>query len=175
MVYHYQRYAEELKEHIVAAILRQELTPVAAATKHGVSISTIRYWLKQVRAAAQAGDNGAMKLTPPLPRGLSLKDAIKAVNYCDDHGWDSPAAGQYCRKHGLLLEQVKKFNQWYQHIDDLVPAEKFYDLQQEHTQVTQSLRQAHKELHRKDKALAETAALLVLSKKAAAIWADKEN
>jgi hypothetical protein len=37
------------------------------------------------------------------------------------------------------------------------------------------IRQLEKELQRKDKALAETAALLVLRKKAQAIWGDKEE
>ena len=37
------------------------------------------------------------------------------------------------------------------------------------------IRQLEKELHRKEKALAEAAALLVLRKKAQAIWGDKEE
>ena len=37
------------------------------------------------------------------------------------------------------------------------------------------IRQLEKELQRKDKALAETAALLVLRKKAQAIWGDQEE
>ncbi len=39
----------------------------------------------------------------------------------------------------------------------------------------QEVRTLKKELRRKDKALAETAALLVLKKKAAAIWGETED
>ena len=39
----------------------------------------------------------------------------------------------------------------------------------------QKIRQLEKDLIRKDKALAETATLLVLSKKAQAIWGSKEE
>ncbi|MBK7849403.1 MAG: hypothetical protein IPJ73_21395 [Zoogloea sp.] len=37
------------------------------------------------------------------------------------------------------------------------------------------IRELEKELHRKEKALAEAAALLILRKKAAAIWGEKEE
>jgi hypothetical protein len=53
--------------------------------------------------------------------------------------------------------------------------------QQTKTQQAQSkedkkrIRQLEKELQRKEKALAETAALLVLRKKVQAIWGDKEE
>ena len=39
----------------------------------------------------------------------------------------------------------------------------------------QRIRQLEKELQRKEKALAEAAALLILRKKAQAIWGDKED
>ncbi len=37
------------------------------------------------------------------------------------------------------------------------------------------IRELEKELHRKEKALAEAAALLILRKKTAAIWGEKEE
>ena len=43
------------------------------------------------------------------------------------------------------------------------------------TQDQKKIRELERELNRKDKALAETAALLVLAKKARALWGDEDD
>jgi hypothetical protein len=81
---------------------------------------------------------------------------------------------EYCRKQGLYPEQVQHWKE---------AALKGYESDEKIQQQQLSSRKEDKrkikklesELRRKEKALAETAALLVLRKKAQAIWGDEED
>lgn len=79
---------------------------------------------------------------------------------------------EYCRRKGIYLEEIKAWRK--QCIDanratNEDPKQLKQDLKEEQLK-TIDLR---RELRRKEKALAETAALLVLRKKAQAIWGDQ--
>ena len=81
---------------------------------------------------------------------------------------------KYCRRKGLYVEQISRWREAaIAGAQTLRPlsAEERRELQQERKKT----RKLEKELRRKDKALAETAALLVLQKKAQAIWGDGED
>lgn len=81
---------------------------------------------------------------------------------------------EYCRRKGLFAEQIATWRAACMSANASAP-------QQARSQQTQSkedrkrIRQLEKELQRKEKALAEAAALLILRKKAQAIWGDKEE
>ena len=81
---------------------------------------------------------------------------------------------EYCRRKGLFPEQIAAWRAACMSANASAA-------QQTKTQQAQSkedkkrIRQLEKELQRKEKALAETAALLVLRKKVQAIWGDKEE
>ena len=111
---------------------------------------------------------------------MNLRAAIVAEGYCQEVGFDSPAAGKYCRTKGVTLEEIKRFSAWLaQHDGDVVLSASARAREQELINKVSELNEEHKqqnrELQRKEKALAEAAALLVLTKKAQAIWGDKEN
>ena len=81
---------------------------------------------------------------------------------------------EYCRGKGLYAEQIGRWREAaISGADTLRPlsALERRELQQERKKT----RKLEKELRRKDRALAETAALLVLQKKARAIWGDGED
>ena len=81
---------------------------------------------------------------------------------------------EYCRQKGLYVEQIARWREaaaaGAETQRPLSVAER-RELQQERKKT----RKLTKELRRKDKALAETAALLVLQKKAREIWGDEED
>ena len=81
---------------------------------------------------------------------------------------------EYCRKKGLFPEQVA---QWKQACltANAEAAEQRKQLAEERKQDKKKIKVLEHELNRKDKALAETAALLVLAKKARAIWGERED
>ncbi|WP_257263455.1 transposase [Endozoicomonas sp. ONNA2] len=85
---------------------------------------------------------------------------------------------EYCRKKGLFAEQIQKWKAAF--INGMVakPASlseqrKALNVEQKKDKLT--IKKLERELKRKDKALAEAAALLVLTKKAREIWEEPEE
>lgn len=81
---------------------------------------------------------------------------------------------EYCRKKGVYQEQLEQWrsaceaaNDWDRHANQVMKAE------QKNSQ--KRIKELERELQRKEKALAEAAALLVLQKKVQAIWGDPEE
>ena len=92
---------------------------------------------------------------------------------------NSLKTGQFCRSYGITLEELKAFSAWINANDDIVPATQFRAREKELTQVVAKLSsdnlEKDKAIRRQEKALSEAAALLILSKKAQAIWGDKDE
>ena len=81
---------------------------------------------------------------------------------------------KYCRKKGIHLQELKSWIKQCQYAN----AKKLEDpkeLKNNLNSEKQKNKELQKELRHKEKALAETAALLVLRKKANAIWGDQEE
>lgn len=81
---------------------------------------------------------------------------------------------EYCRQRGLYPEQVKAWRAACEQATDW-ERESAQQLSQAVRQEKQRNKELERELNRKEKALAETAALLILRKKAQAIWGDGED
>tara|TARA_B110000503_G_scaffold55261_1_gene88694 strand:- start:3832 stop:4173 length:342 start_codon:yes stop_codon:yes gene_type:complete len=81
---------------------------------------------------------------------------------------------EYCREKGLFVEQLK---QWQTScMDANKPDQKMsYQDSKEQRAANKRIKELEKELNRKEKALAETAALLVLREKYNALWEAKEE
>src|SRR5690606_39466834 len=81
---------------------------------------------------------------------------------------------QYCREKGLYPDQVKQWKveslQGFQR-----SAEQDKAIRQQARSDKQEIKQLRRELRHKEKALAETAALLVLRKKLNALWDNDSN
>jgi transposase len=81
---------------------------------------------------------------------------------------------EYCRSKGLYVEQVNAWRDACMQANGGV-AQEASRLQKELREKERSIKKQEKDLRRKEAALAETAALLVLRKKANAIWGDSED
>jgi transposase-like protein len=80
---------------------------------------------------------------------------------------------EYCRQRGLYPEQIQRWRRCCEHANERAEAASLREgevLRQERKRN----RELERELRRKEAALAETAALLTLRKKAAAIWGDED-
>ena len=75
--------------------------------------------------------------------------------------------GEYLRRNGILKEELQSWSETAKNSlsENKVQSSELAALKKENKEL-------QKELRRKEKALAETAALLVLSKKAQAIWGE---
>ena len=81
--------------------------------------------------------------------------------------------GEYCRKRGVYPEQLQS---WRQACEQANAGKNAAAGRTPAAAAEQRrIRELERELRRKEKALAETAALLVLRKKAAAIWGRDED
>jgi hypothetical protein len=82
--------------------------------------------------------------------------------------------GEYCRSKGLHVAELR---QWKDSCLGSFSGQSQRDEQAQRQRKAdqQQLQTLKRELRRKDKALAESAALLVLSKKLEAIWAEVED
>lgn len=81
---------------------------------------------------------------------------------------------EYCRKKGLYPEQVKAWRAACEKAN-AAATETIRAVREATRADKQQIKTLERELHRKEKALAETAALLTLRKKAAAIWGEGED
>ena len=171
------RYPDDLRNRLVSSILAKEITIADASKKYGIGTSTLHSWINSVRKATapEAAGREAM----PLPTGMTLSEAIESNGYIKVVGCDSAEAGRFCRSRGVTLEEMKKFGSWYSAHNAVVlegqARSREKELMSAVARYQSSERELKKELRRKDKALAETAALLTLSKKAMAIWGDRDE
>ena len=153
------RYGRQFKERVVARLLPPESSPVAeVSNKVGISAATLERW--RAEFLAEASDDQPRRWTP-----AARLEAVIATA-----GLDEIARSAWCREHGVFPTALDAWKR-----DAIAglgePAEDGLAAKQEQRRV----KELERELRRKDKALAETAALLVLSKKLQAIFHQGED
>jgi hypothetical protein len=82
---------------------------------------------------------------------------------------------EYCRRKGLYVEQINAWREACEQANSLAQPSKTRREREEEKAAKKRIKQLERELRRKDAALAETAALLVLRKKAEALWGKDED
>ena len=162
------RYPEEKKNAVIQKMLPPQSLSVSKLSRlEGISTKTLYSWRKE----AISGGN-------PVPdRGRSsdkMSAEAKFAIIVETATLSEHELGQYCRERGLFPEQIKEWKQRF--IQGVTPETKQVKADQsELKKERQRSKGLERELRRKDKALAETAALLVLRKKANAIWGGGED
>ena len=159
------RYSKELKEKI----LRQMMPPnnksiLELSRENDIPEQTLHAWKRKVRASGRAipaGETSAER--------WSTKDKFLIV--VESAAMNTIELAEYCRAKGLYVEQVVAWRDACMQANGGV-AEEASRLNKTLKDKDKELRVLSTELRRKDAALAETAALLVLRKKAQAIWGD---
>lgn len=154
------RYGQKFKERVVARLLPPESAPVEeVSNKVGISVTTLERW----RAASLA--------RPDAERSREWSPAARLEAVIATAAMNEAARSAWCREHGVYPTELETWKQ------DAIgglgePREtESVALKQERRRN----KELERELHRKDKALAETAALLVLTKKLQAIFHDGED
>ena len=108
-----------------------------------------------------------------LPKGVTYLQASKAVSA--EEVLNETDFDKYCRERGLLESEVREWGRWLAKHPDVVDGRELEasNLKLLHSQ--KLVAQKDRELARKDRALANTATMLMLSKKAEAIWENTKN
>lgn len=148
------RYGQAFKDRAVARMLPPEsASPQAVSQEIGVSADTLERWRAEslVEPARQREWTAAARLEAVI--------ATAAMDEASRNAW--------CREHGVYPQQLQ---QWKASATQALGAPQEARASPAQTREDRRrIKELERELRRKDKALAETAALLVLSKKCEAI------
>ena len=162
------RYSEEFKEQVVRKMMPPNAQSVAQVHREtGISEPTLYAWRNRYRAEGQV-----VPADPSNPENWSGENKLAVV--IETAALNEQELAEYCRRKGLYPEQIARWREAAVAGND--SSEKLSATEHRQQQAERKkLRRLEKELKRKDKALAEAAALLVLQKKAQAIWGDGED
>ena len=139
----------------MARLLPPESAPLEVVAREiGVSADTLERW------------RGEALANPARERNWTAAARLEAV--ITTAAMDEAARSAWCREHGVYPQQLQ---QWRQSATQaLAEPEEARASPQQTKHDRRRIKELERELRRKDKALAETAALLVLSKKLGAIF-----
>ena len=162
------RYSEELKASVIQRMMPPNNVPIAQLVKEtGITDATLYTWRKKMRAQGVPVPGDGQN-----PEQWRSEDKFAVV--LETAALNETELSEYCRKKGLFPEQVA---QWKQACltANAEAVEQRKQLAEERKLDKKKIKSLVRELNRKEKALAETAALLVLAKKARAIWGERED
>jgi transposase len=162
------RYSQEQKESIIKRMMPPNNESVSKITKEeGISDVTLYKWRRQARAAG-----GATPGNGQTSDKWSSQDKFLIV--METFAMNEIELAEYCRKKGLYREQIEA----WKNVCLQANGQAFDQAKQLNGVLKEEQKRAkqlEKELQKKEKALAEAAALLLLRKKAQAIWGDDEE
>ena len=157
----------------VKADVRRRMSPpnrqsvVEIARELGIHAITLYKWRKAWRLQGEV-----VRAREKKAESWSAADKFTVV--LETAGLNSTELGGYCRERGLYPEQVDRWRKAAQDANAqpfLTMADQ-KDLQKRHQEDQREIKRLQQELRRKDKALAEAAALLIASKKIQAYWGE---
>ena len=151
-----KRVSAEFKESVLKKLLsRGSKTLSEIAKETGVGISTLSSWAID----ANRQKNGK------IPDRAQRFQHLKAVTHLNE-----TEVGVYCRQHGIYSMHLKEWENDFMKQDT---SDQKYKV--ENIALRKKNADLERELRRKEKALAEAAALLILKKKVNALWGEDED
>jgi len=157
------KYTEGFREQALERVYtRGNRSVKAVAEELNVNLWTLKNWMKANKEPSILN----VGTTTKRPKDWSLADRLQML--LESHGMDEEALNVFCRERGIFRHHL---GQWREAFETGT-------LQSNRSELRE-LKEANKglksELNRKEKALAEAAALLVLQKKYQALWEEKDE
>ena len=154
------RYGQAFKNKVVAKLLPPNTASIEEVSREvGVSVDTLERWRAQALT------------TPARERAWSAAARFDAV--LTTAPMDEATRSAWCREHGVYPQELAAWRA--SATQALAEPEEQRASPKETASDRRRIKKLERELRRKDKALAETAALLVLSKKLEAIFHKGED
>ena len=150
-----------IEQALVKLLSRGKRSVREVALELNVSYHTAKNWMKRGppdRAGASAGKE-------KRPQDWSASEQLHALN--ETHGFSSEALQAWCRERGVFAHHLSSWEAAF-----CAPAKALADTGQWRSLKDEN-EQLKRELLRKEKALSEAAALLMLQKKFRALWEDE--
>lgn len=161
-------YSKERKDAVLRKMMPPNNIPVSVLAKEtGISDVTLYHWRKQARSGGLVVPGDGKN-----PEDWSPQDKFAVV--LETATLSEAELAEYCRTKGLYAEQVAAWKAICMQANGSAFAQTKVTEEQAR-QARNEIKELKRDLRRKEKALAETAALLVLRKKANAIWGTEED
>jgi len=166
------KYSESFKTKMVQKMLGGR-SANSVAQEVGVNQPTLSKWLRDARTLRGVTKRKSEQEPPKAarrPEDWSAEEKLAAV--VKARGLSVSELGEFLRREGLHDEQLRQWQQSAESaaLDSLRGARRTKTSSAD----AKRIKELERELRRKEKALAETAALLVLRKKAEALWGDED-
>jgi len=159
-------YSIQIKEAVLQKVLQGNKPHHEISQEFGVGRSTIGKWLRQYKESG----NTTLKLKAKRPKDWSSEQRISAL--IETGTMNSEECVAWCRKNGIFCHHLE---QWRKDAVSGISNTADKKQSEKEKQYKKEISSLKRDLSRKEKALAETAALLVLKKKAQAIWGEPEE
>lgn len=161
-------YSTERKAAVIAKMLPPHNMPLRRLSQEeGISEGTLSRWRLEARSRGQFLPDANAG-----PDGWTTRDKFAAV--VETAAMNEVQLSEYCRQRGLYPEQLRAWRAACEQANDWDRAAS-RQISRETKDDRKRIAQLERELVRKEKALAEAAALMILRKKADAIWGRKEG
>jgi len=157
-----RQYSESFRQQALEKVYaRGTGTIEMVASELNMSKGTLRNWMKvdKHNAPARSGQRSRR------PKDWSLAERLELLK--ESHGLDEAALNAFCREKGIFRHHLEQWQAAF-------TAGGADDTRVELRELKESHKALTRELNRKEKALAEAAALLVLQKKYRALWEEKD-
>lgn len=164
-----REYSESFKRKMVQRMSGPHARSATSLAKEtGVAQATLSRWLLQARTiGAMPKDDRDTPKPDPLRKGRSAEEKMRLVLEAARLSGDD--LGAFLRREGLHEADLDEWR------DAMLAGLKPPPSKHVRSQEARRVKKLEKELHRKNKALAEAAALLVLQKKVQALWEDEDD
>lgn len=139
----------------------------SVAQSCGIDHSTLRRWVGKFQNHSLEEENMTKEKTPGQ---WTPEEKLQAVIACES--LDEEQLSAWCRENGIYPHHVKR---WKAELLKSMSTSRGAGSPPQVKQLREENKSLKKELRRKEKALAEAAALLVLKKKAEQIWGTGED
>lgn len=154
------RYGQAFKDRAVARLLPPESSALEVVAREvGIGVGTLERWREDAQSRPARG------------RAWTARARLEAV--ITTAAMDEAAKSAWCREHGVYPAELDKWRS--SATAALAEPEEARASPQATRSTAKRIKELERDLLRKDRALAETAALLVLSKKVAAIFNKGED
>ena len=160
--------SKEAKESIILKTLNRGTESIkSVAKRHNVAVSSLYTWLKHYRESAPIINQGDR-----IQERGKLTRVEKFNHLLATSQLDEVSLGTYCRENGLYSYQLME---WRNHFMSTPQTTNEPQARSELKVLKEENKRLRHDLRRKEKALAEASALLIMKKKADLIWGEDED
>jgi transposase-like protein len=162
------KYPEERKEALLRQMMPPGNKPVSEiARESGISEQTLYTWRRELKSQGVAVPGNGKKA-----EDWTSEDKFAMV--LEAAPLNAAELAEYCRRKGVFAEQIAAWREVCS-AANANATQKARDVREQSKHDKRRIRELETDLNRKEKALAEAAALLILRKKVRAIWGSNEE